>query len=343
MAYSTINKSTAHFNTKLYTGNGSTNNITGVGFQPDWLWIKSRGATENHVLYDAVRGVTKQLYSNTSGAESTNATALTGFASDGFNLATSNTNTNANGSTFVSWNWKAASTSIPSGSTTDPSAVRINTTSGFGIYKITAPGSGNYVLKHGLGASPSTVFVKRTDGSQKWMVWHHKYGNLTDHYLSLNSDGGVNNYSTCWGTMNATDCTIATGGTLDVNAEHVIYVFTEKYGFSQFGTYKGNGQGDGTYVGTSFKPTWIMIKEDGTGGWRIFDNKRPGFNEPYSVKADDTSTEETGTNRNKLDLYSNGFKLRMQYDDTNGSSGEYIYMAFGQTIVGSNNIPATAR
>ena len=79
MAYTTINKSTAHFNTKLYTGNGSTNNITGVGFQPDWLWIKSRGATENHVLYDAVRGVTKQLYSNTSGSESTNATALTAF------------------------------------------------------------------------------------------------------------------------------------------------------------------------------------------------------------------------------------------------------------------------
>ena len=110
MAYTTINKSTEHFNTKLYSGNGSTNNITGVGFQPDWLWIKSRGATENHVLYDSVRGVTKQLYSNTSGAESTNATALTAFASDGFNLATTNTNTNANGANFVSWNWKAGGT-----------------------------------------------------------------------------------------------------------------------------------------------------------------------------------------------------------------------------------------
>ena len=342
MAYTTVNKSTSFFNDKFYTGTGSTNALTGLGFQPDWVWIKARSTGYDNNLFDSLRGTEKRLKANANSAEDTVSGSLTAFGTDGFTVG-SDAGANNNGTTFASWGWKAGTTSIPSGSTSDPSAVSINTTSGFGIYKITAPGSGNYVLKHGLSATPAMVIVKRTDGTQKWMVWHKTFSNATDDYLQLNSNAAKATYSTCWGTMNTTDCTIATGGTLDTSAEHIIYVFTEKTGYSKFGKFIGNGSTDGPFIYTGFKPSFVIAKESSsTGHWRMRDNKRMTSGNPIDklLRPDQTNAEQTEDN---VDFLSNGFKMRTTGGENNGSGDTYIYMAFGQTIVGTNNVPTTAR
>lgn len=341
MAYTTVNKSTSFFNDKFYTGTGSTNALTGLGFQPDWVWIKARSTGYDNNLFDSLRGTEKRLKANANSAEDTVSGSLTAFGTDGFTVG-SDAGANNNGTTFASWGWKAGTTSIPSGSTSDPSAVSINTTAGFGIYKITAPGSGNYVLKHGLGAAPSMVLVKRTNGTQKWMVWHKTFSNATDDYLVLNTNAAKATYSTCWGTMNTTDCTIATGGTLDTGGEHIIYVFTEKAGYSRFSEYVGNGNADGTFVYTGFKPKLVIVKEYGaTGNWIMKYDYHINQND-YYVLSNDSATEASGAVVG-FDLLSNGFKLRGTAGDSNGSSANILYMAFGQSVVGTNNVPCTAR
>ncbi len=344
MAYTTINKSTDYFNTKLYTGNNSAGHaITGVGFQPDWTWIKSTDGTYNHHTFDAIRGVTKSITTNENAAETT-ISGLTAFGTDGFTLG-SNAQCNSGGP-FVSWNWKAGTTAIPSGSTTDPLGVSINTTSGFGIYKITSPASGSYVLKHGLGKKPKMVIVKDLEASQKWMVWSDTFSNATNDYIKLNSTDAKATYSTCWGTMNSTDCTISVGGTLDANNDHVVYIFTDTTGYSKFGSYTGNGNADGTFVYTGFKPAWIMYKNSGyTGAWIMYDNKRDPHNLiDTRLEAQGDFAESTSSSKS-LDFLSNGFKMRgVDNAQSNWDGNTYIYMAFAEApLVGTNNIPCTAR
>ena len=172
MAYTTINKSSDYFNTKLYTGTGSSNAITGVGFQPDLLWIKSRSNTYSHSWTDAVRGKDNKIASNNSNAQYTDSGQLASFDSDGFTLNT-DAGVNNNNSTFTSWNWKAGTTSgISAGSQTiTPSAYSINTTAGFGIYKWSRTGASTTdYFSHGLGATPTIAIQKRTDGAQDWYV-----------------------------------------------------------------------------------------------------------------------------------------------------------------------------
>ena len=344
MAYTTINKSTDHFNTKLYTGNSSTNNITGVGFQPDWLWIKSRSTTENHVIYDAIRGVTKQLYPNTSGAESTNATALTAFGTDGFNLATSNANTNANGTTFASWNWKAgggqgSSNTDGSINTTYTSA---NTTAGFSISTYTGTGS-TATVGHGLGVVPKMIIVKKLNALKDWRIYHASVGNTKQ--LFLNDSGTADTDSTIWNNTSPTSSvfTIGTnGGANDSGSNYVAYCFAEKTGYSKFGSYTGNGNADGTFVYTGFKPAFIIVKKSNLSeDWEMFDNKRLGYNVDNNNLVPNTTSIEATTDR--LDIVSNGFKFRATSGSVNASGDTYIYMAFGQSLVGSNNVPCTAR
>ena len=329
-------------NTKLYTGNGGTQYISGLDFKPDWVWIKSRNVSNNHRNYDAVRGATKIIYQNLTNAEATQSNGLSAFNSDGFTLGDDG-NSNSNNDTYASWNWKAGTTAIPSGSTTDPLGVSINTTSGFGIYKITSPGSGSYVLKHGLGKKPKMVIVKDLEASQKWMVWSDTFSNLTNDYLQLNDTAAKATYSTCWGTMNSTDCTISVGGTLDANNDHVVYIFTDTTGYCKHGSYTGNGNADGTFVYTGFKPAWLMVKNTATtSSWEIWDAKRNTFNPTAkSIFPDGAGAEYDYTNR--VDLLSNGFKLKTT-SDVNGSGNSIIYMAFAEApLVGSNNVPCTAR
>jgi hypothetical protein len=348
MAYTTINKSTAHFNTKLYTGTGSENAITGVGFQPDLTWIKNRDTTDWHRLQDAVRGATKELYSNANDDESTLAQSLKSFNTDGFTLGTLG-EVNTSSENYASWNWKAGGGQ--GSSNTDGSInttyTSVNTTAGFSISTYTGNGTAGATVGHGLGVVPSMIIVKiRSGDHNNWGVYHKSIGATKAMYLDQNSaettDGWMNN------TAPTNQVFSLSGGNYgNVNTySYVAYCFAEKTGYSKFGTYTGNGNADGTFVYTGFKPAWIMIKRtDSTANWRMIDNKRNSYNIlPRTLTASQNAAEYTGTDDfGNTDILSNGFKIRTSYAEANNSGGSYIYMAFGQSIVGSNNVPCTAR
>ena len=345
MAYSTISKPSLHFNTVTYSGNSSTNNITGVGFQPDWLWIKARNYAENHVLYDAVRGVTKQLYSNTSGAESTNATALTAFASDGFNLATANGNTNANGTNFVAWNWKAGTTfsnNAGANGADIASSGSINTTAGFSIIKATSDSAADKNIAHGLGVVPDVIFSKNLDSGYNWDIYFKTLG--YNSALRLNSTNvGLTGR---WGSSAFTTNTFQTKESYSSanGDEYIYYCFASKTGYSKFGSYTGNGNADGTFVYTGFKPAWILVKNSQQGGdhWYIWDNKRTEYNQIQKYLGPSRNNAEADSSSYAIDIMSNGFKIRSSTGAINNNGEKIVYMAFGQSLVGSNNVPATA-
>ena len=343
MAYTTINKSTDHFNTKLYTGTGSSNAITGVGFQPDFTWLKKRSASGGHYLTDAVRGVTKTIYSDGTDAEGTVAQALTAFGADGFTVGT-DSGVNVNSGTHVSWNWKAGTTSGLSGGTITPSAYSINTTSKFGIYKYSGTGA-NATLAHGLGATPSLVMTKSLGDTSPWAVWCKGLANTE--YLVLNDSAGKGTgASNMWNSTSPTDTLISFGSDGQTNGSgktFICYVWCDVAGYCKAGSYTGNGNADGTFIYTGFKPAWIMIKRTGSAqSWVMFDNKRNPFNLTDNILfAHLNSAEQVDTTPN-IDIVSNGWKIRHTDDSINGSE-TYIYMAFGQSLVGSNNIPCSAR
>ena len=342
MAYTTINKSTDNFNTKTYSGNGGTQSLTGVGFQPDFTWIKQRTGTTWHNLYDAVRGVTKAIACNDTDAEDTRATGLTAFDSDGFSLG-SDSNANAgSGSTYVSWNWKAgggqgSSNTAGSINTTYTSA---NTTAGFSISQYTGTGS-NATVGHGLGVAPKFIIVKCVSHASEWIVY---YGDATD-YLKFNEANATADDSTRWNDTAPTNSVFSLGTQGDINTSgrtYIAYCFAEKTGFSKIGSYVGNGNADGTFVYTGFKPAFVLLKNTtDAADWNLKDSKRPGYNQVNDILYPNlNNAEEHGGD---IDILSNGFKVRTTAANTNNNGSTYIYMAFGQTLVGTNNIPATAR
>ena len=349
MAYSTINKSTDFFNTKLYTGNGGTNAITGVGFQPDFVWIKDRDATDWHWWNDAARGATKTLHSNVNNAESTQATSITAFGTDGFTLGNDGS-VNRNNDNYVSWNWKGGTTSGLSGGTITPSSYSINATSGFGVYKYTGNSTSGATIAHGLGKVPTMILVKRLDSNKEWQIYHTALGN--GKWLEFTTGTPQTNVSR-WNNTSPTSTLFYLGNDSDVNnssGTYVAYVFCDVTGYSKMGIYAGNANADGTFVYTGFKPAFVLIKRTSTSGgfWVINDNKRNNRSNTANTNPSDewlyasaNDAEYDATNY-PMDLLSNGFKVRHTggYQNT---ANDYIYMAFGQSIVGSNNIPATAR
>jgi len=346
MAYTTINKSTDHFNTKLYTGTGSSNAITGVGFQPDFTWIKITSEANNHELYDAVRGVTKRIYSDQNSAEDTNSYGLTAFGTDGFTVSTGNAVNKSSGS-FASFNWKAngAGSSNSDGDIT--ATVSANTTSGFSIVKYTGNGSSGATVGHGLGSDVKMVMCKGLGDTYGWKVFHT---NLTSgKTLVLNTNAAEDTDANRIASANAS--TFTTSGTFSVNesgSDYVAYCFAEKTGFSKFGSYTGNGNANGAFIYTGFKPAFIIIKRiDATENWVMENNKSRTYNPSYDfLLADSSSNPSPGAadNYQKLDILSNGFKSRTTSVYSNASGGTYIYMAFAEApLVGTNNVPATAR
>ncbi|AXH71505.1 hypothetical protein P121_gp46 [Pelagibacter phage HTVC121P] len=340
MAYTTINKHTDYFNTKIYTGNGSAgHSITGVGFQPDLVWAKHRNGASGHHWYDAIRGATKRIRSDNLDAEGNSTTGLTAFGTDGFTVGT-DSGLNSNSNTFASWNWKAngAGSSNSDGSIT--STVSANTTAGFSIVKWVGTGS-NATIGHGLGAKPAMIITKSTSHSGSWYTYN-KSPDATD-FLKLNSTDGTSDNATVWNDTEPTTSVFTTGTAFDSGRTFIAYCFTEKVGYSKFGKYTGNGNADGAFVYTGFKPSFVMIKEISSSGyqWTIVDNKRNPTNDG-SMKwlfADNSGVETT---ESTWDLLSNGFKQRANHSYVN-HSGTHIYMAFGQSLVGSNNVPCTAR
>ena len=251
MSYTTINKSSDFFNTKLFTGNGGTQSISSVGFQPDWVWLKSRSVADSPILFDAVRGVTKRLMSNSTGAETTEAQEVQSFDSDGFTVGNSD-NANRNNATMVAWNWKAngAGSSNTDGSIT--STVSVNATSGFSIVKFTGTGS-LATVGHGLGSAPKMIIMKNTNTTNGWEVYHQSLGN-TD-YIQLNTTDISYSSATRWNNTSPTNNVFTVNTENGVNksgSDLIAYCFAEKTGYSKFGKYTGNGSTDGAFVYTGF-------------------------------------------------------------------------------------------
>ena len=349
MAYANITKPSLKMNTVLYTGDGSTQAVTGVGFQPDLVWIKDRGETHSHRLFDAVRGTTKYLASNNPDAEGTDANSLTTFGVDGFTVGTSN-EVNKNTNTYASWNFKAngAGSSNSDGSIT--STVSTDSDTGISIVKYTGAGTTSTV-GHGLGVAPEMIWVKRLDSSNGWIVWNDfLQGN--NRYLVLNTTAAQATNSTFFQETPPTSSLFYVGNDDGVNGntlDYIAYCFASKKGFQKVGTFNGNGDADGTFVYTGFKPRFVIVKViwataglDFANHWFMFDSQLNGYNGDNEYLKCDTD-EAISSSTNRIDILSNGFKCRTSNDGVNSASGVYTYMAFGQSIVGSNNIPCTAR
>ena len=348
--FTTINKSTDFFNTVLYTGNGTAigsggNAITGVGHQPDLVWIKSRGATEEHVVTDSVRGVTKTLKTNATAAEYTSSEGLNTFGSDGFTVGNS-VQFNTNSGNYVSWNWKGGTTSgiTTNGSTTiTPSAYSFNATSGVACLLYTGNGTAGAKLAHGMGKTPKFFMVKRqNDASESWTGYHASAG--ATKFLSINGTGAAGTATNRWNDTAPDSVNITLGSEGSVNSSGnplICYAFCEVAGFSSIGYYIGNGSTNGCKVWTGMKPSFVMTKYDGTENWAICDNKRDGYNvNNDQLYANATNAEVSNT---RMDITSDGFKCRTTNAEWNGNNNTYYYIAFGQSIVGTNNVCATAR
>ena len=339
-----INKSSDYFNTVLYTGNGTDNTgITGVGFQPDWLWIKCRSNADDHPITDSVRGVTKFLFTNNTNAEATTTARIKSLDSDGFTLGTAG-DVNTNTRTYVAWNWLADNTSGSSntdGSIT--STVSANTTSGFSIVTWTGTGA-NATVGHSLGSVAKMIMVKRRDTTGRWQVYHNSLG--ATKYLFLDGTEAEQTNSNRWNDTTPTSSVFSLGSSAEVNASggtYIAYCFAEVKGFSKFGSYTGNGNADGTFIYTGFKPAFVIAKGNSAGyQWSMCDNKRGTANTSNGEFLFAESSGSTNFATNNWDFLSNGFKARADYAAMNSSGISYIYMAFAEEpLVGDN--PATAR
>ena len=356
MAYTPIDKPTDYFNTKLYTGTGSTLNITGVGFQPDLVWTKLRDTTAegnmDHALVDSVRGVTKTLRSNTSAAEGTEANSLTAFGSDGYTVGNNGKFNYSSSDTYVSWNWLANGAGSLNEVGDINSTVSVNTTSGFSIVSYTSNGSASQTVGHGLGVAPNVIISKnRTDGGAtygNWVVYHSSLATANDKKILLNSTAASSTTNE-WGDTDPTSTvysvhTSGDGATNHSSDNIVSYCFAEKQGYSKFGSYTGNGNADGTFVYTGFKPAFVMVKQTTVRYWAMFDNKRDGFNPTNRPLFPNAADQESDSVNYYYDILSNGFKWRTNTTIMNESGGSYIYMAFAENpFVTSTGVPACAR
>ena len=344
MSYTTINKPSDYFNTKLYTGTGSAGQAqTGIGFQPDLVWTKSRDNAYPHQWYDVIRGVTKRIQSNDTSAEATQSNGLTSFDSDGFTVGDAS-GTGVNTATYASWNWKANGTGVANTDGSISSTVSANTTSGFSIVSYTGTGA-NATVGHGLGVAPSMVITKRRSSTDDWIVWNKGLTNPAS-YLYLNSTnaemGSVAAYQNITPTANL--LYPGTDSRTNNNGEtYTSYCFADVQGYSKFGSYVGNGNADGTFVYTGFKPAFVMVKRtDSTGSWIMSDGTRDPINAVDNYLSANNSNVESDFDH--ADFLSNGIKFRTTNDGWNLSGGSYIFMAFAEApLVGTNGVTAKGR
>ena len=342
MAYTAIDDAEVYFRSKLYTGNGTDD--TGIVFdttdttmQPDFIWIKNRNSTNEHLIIDSVRGATKYLHTNegTPGTQgqTTAANSLQSFDSNGFTLG-DNANFNTNTNTYVAWCWKESATS------------------GFDIVSFTGSGSAK-TESHSLSAVPHVMIVKRYDGDGNyWVIYHHKNTAAPEtDYLRL-GDNGTNataDDASRWNDTAPTSSVFTINDSSQVNGDgntYITYLWSEKQGFSKFGSYAGTNNANGAFVYLGFKPAWVMIKmSDAAKGWMLYDNKRfPSnpVNAYLTLQADSNAAEAYGTVY-PIDFLSNGFKFNTDTSEVNADQ-TYVYMAFAEApFVNSNGVPCHAR
>ena len=328
----TATQAGTYYNAVLYTGNGSSRSITGLGFQPDFTWIKDRSAGFYHRLADAVRGAGKELYSNDTGAETTNNANgyVTSFNSDGFSLGTG-VGVNQNGTTYVAWNWKANGSGSTNTAGSITSTVSANTTSGFSVVTYTGNGTAGATIGHGLGVAPSMMFIKGRTNVDNWHVYSSALGNTGGMFLNLTNAFTTSSFF--WNNTSPTSTvfTVSSGSSNNSSGvNYVAYCFSEVAGYSKFGSYTGNGSTDGPFVFTGFRPAYVMFKRtDVANDWVINDATRSAYNQTINVLyANDSAAENTTGAGNSIDILSNGFKLRQTNNGSNASGGTYIFMAF---------------
>jgi hypothetical protein len=337
MAYTTIDDPELYFQIKLYTGNGTDDTaITLDGAEdmaPNFVWIKKRNSAEDHVLFDTIRGATKYIKSNSEDAEATDTGSLKSFNSDGFTLGTagrSNNNTN----TFVAWCWKESATA------------------GFDIVSYSGTGSAR-TQAHSLSAKPNWIIAKKTSASGgAWFVYLTGAVPATN-YMKLNEDQATSASSSMWNNTEPTSSVFSLGTSSDVNGDgvtYVAYLWRSVQGFSKFSNFVGNGNVDGTFVYTGFRPAFIILKSvTGSGdGWFMANNKSNPFNRVnknlFANLTNAESTNGTAAGDKNLDFLSNGFKIRTTNSECNSSGVNYIYLAFAESpFVNSNGAPCNAR
>jgi len=324
----------------LWTGNGSTQSITGLGFQPDMVWIKSRSSTQDPSIYDSNRGVTKRLKSSAAEAESTVAAGFTAFGSDGFSLGSATEN-NDSGETFVGWSWRCnggTTASNSEGSTS--STVQANTKAGFSIvqYSGSLTSSGTKTVGHGLSKAPEFIMRKGIGEAARWAVSH--VGCTSFNYmLELNSTAAQADKSSN-GSMSAPTTTVFSNNYTDgydVNGtNYIAYCWHSVEGYSKFGTYVGNGDADGPFIYTGFRPAIYFVKIiTAVNNWFTYDNLREGYNEENDTLSWNNGTVEDNTYEH--DIYSNGFKARDSNNATNQSGQTFIYGAWADVPFKYNN------
>jgi hypothetical protein len=331
-----------YFNVVTYTGNDvNGRSITGFGFNPDFVWVKSRNITENNVLSNTVTGGGQTLYSNLTIAEQTNEAGgyIASFVTDGFTVSAGGVSDNAVNDlndTYVSWAWRASNaTAVSNTAGSITSTVSANTSAGFSVVTYTGTGA-NATVGHGLGVAPSMVIVKSRSIVDNWRVGHNYLNNGSspwNYSLILNATVANLLDSTIWNNTAPTSSVFSIGTDATVNqssATYVAYCFSEVAGYSKFGSYTGNGSTDGTFTYLGFSPKFIMLKRtDTTENWIIYDAARDTYNVAGKELLPNSSAAE-GT-YTILDFLSNGFKLRNSAGSVNASGGTFIYAAFAET------------
>ena len=338
----TIPKGDKYFDTALWTGNSNSNgdgnsqNITGFDFSPDWVWGKPRSTSHFHTWVDTVRGAGNLLFSNSTVVEETNVTAISAFLSNGFTVGDQGNALNNNGQTYVGWVWDTGSTTVTNTNGTISTSVRANTTAGISIATWTSDGQGSPTsLGHGLGVRPDFLIIKnRTGSSGNWQCWSPTFSNATNDFISLNLDDGKQTAGAAmWGTMNSTVVNFRHSANSSNGNTMVGFFFSNVEGFSKSGAYIGNGNSNGSFVFTGFRPAWIMVKRtSGSENWAVWDSVRDsGVNPNGFLLRPDSSTDEGGNvTAHQIDILSNGFKLRNSDTKGNGSGSTYVYLAFAE-------------
>ena len=354
MAYSDIDDPTSHFNTVLFTGTTDAQSITGVGFQPGLTFIKVRNDTAFGVLQDEVRGATgtNSYFIITQAAASDVSDAITSFDSDGFSLGTdANDRSNYASKTHVAWNWKAGTSFSNDASATSIGSIdssgKVDDTGGFSIVSFTGTGSAE-TIKHGLSTKPSWILIKNIDDSGENFVSFHKELGPEKNQKFNNTEA----FQDTTGSFNDTAPTtsvFSVGSFTNVNKSGgamIAYCWSEKKGYSKFGSYTGNGASDGPFVFTGFRPAWVMVKTSTDAGynWTIYDDKRVGFNPDNDTLTANENRSEQTSGFGHIDILSNGFKVRASTNDTNRNANVIMYFAFAHSpFVNSNGVPTTAR
>lgn len=336
----TITDPGEYFNVVAYTGDGTVigsggNSITGVGFQPDFTWIKNRDDTNKHQIYDILRGTQKVIHSNQTLAESTESEGLNSFDSDGFTVG-SNGGENTNTDNYISWNWKANGTGVANTDGTISSTVSVNDDAGFSIATWASPLSAT-TIGHGLSAAPELILAREYDGVMSWRVYHKDVGN--GHYLLLN-DSGAKSATSDWNSTDPTSSVFSVSSRFNTAGNYLAYCFRSIPGYSKVFSFEGNGSADGPFVYLGFKPRWVMVKCSTQAGnsWIIWDTERSSENPANEYLFANASSAE-GTTVRDIDIISGGFKVRSSSSIPNASSQTYIGIAFAENPFGGSNLP----